>query len=587
MTEFNEEYRLMVRCLDQQLRRDMRSQVLDPSRSDYGGYFSEEWGFASPSHVGNSHYILLLGLAYFCRQSAFYQDPDTAERIRLAAMFQARCQRPSGFIDIPFTNFDSPPDTAFSISQLSAVVQLARRETSSRLAGQIEQWLKPYLLKAADAVAEGGFHTPNHRWNIVEALGRMQELYPNGKYTAAIDAYLNEGIDINGDGEYSERSSGGYNASVNRHLIHASQLLNKPELLEAVRKNLSFMITMMHADDTIYTWTSLRQDRGKRIVPYKAVDSFYYMAKIDGGGPFALTARKLLKHVSHLNTHLLEWFMLYPQWQSERLPEGGALASDQACWMPSSGIWKARQGSFDVTAARGIAEALTVKFGQAELIFKLHAPYFAGALFKCTDLKQQDSNSIVLTYSSDMLLEQLPGYWLPTNAPVPYEALPYYALDARKVIPRPRLEFQLEAKVADFGVNLRVRSQRGMPHVPVVLECWFNAPGQLDTGEISLPAQAGQSLLLKAGRLTYRIGQDAITIGPGSYGHRMTDTPIADGSGERFRVVMTDWTPVDRELQIRCGAYSEAEGACHSAKGPVAAGLSNNGGTTTDDNNHV
>lgn len=66
------------------------------------------------------------------------------------------------------------------------------------------------------------------------------------------------------NGEYSERSSGNYNAVVNAAMIMLYEELNNSEFLEYVDKNLEFMLMMIDADGTIFTENSLRQDRGRR-----------------------------------------------------------------------------------------------------------------------------------------------------------------------------------------------------------------------------------------------------------------------------------------------------------------------------------
>ena len=71
-----------------------------------------------------------------------------------------------------------------------------------------------------------------------KAMAEAQVLFPELSVGETIEAYLNEGIDINADGEYIERSTGVYNAVCNRALRFAARILERPELLEPVRRNL-------------------------------------------------------------------------------------------------------------------------------------------------------------------------------------------------------------------------------------------------------------------------------------------------------------------------------------------------------------
>ena len=90
----------------------------------------------------------------------------------------------------------------------------------------------------ARALAEGGVHTPNHRWEICKALAHLYHLWPSRLLLARINDWLGEGIDQDGEGEYSERSPN-YAAEVtNRSLLIVARYANKPRLRDNVRRNL-------------------------------------------------------------------------------------------------------------------------------------------------------------------------------------------------------------------------------------------------------------------------------------------------------------------------------------------------------------
>ena len=80
-------------------------------------------------------------------------------------------------------------------------------------------------------------------------------------------AILAEGIDINADGEFTERSTGIYNAVCNRSLRFMADHLDRPDLLDHVRKNLDLMTHLFHDDGTVVTSISNRQDRGSASCP--------------------------------------------------------------------------------------------------------------------------------------------------------------------------------------------------------------------------------------------------------------------------------------------------------------------------------
>ena len=189
------------------------------------------------------------------------------------------------------TNFDSAPDTGFVVQAIAPVVFAARQQTMDDAgAAEIADALGELIQTSAPGMVAGGFHTPNHRWVLVAALAQAQALYPELEVSATVDAYLGEGIDINADGEYSERSTGVYNAVVNRALLRAAQVLARPDLLEPVRRNLDLSYHLLHADATAVTSISKRQDRDTRAVPTGLADGYHALAHLDGNGFYAAVA---------------------------------------------------------------------------------------------------------------------------------------------------------------------------------------------------------------------------------------------------------------------------------------------------------
>lgn len=580
MISIQHEFKNIINALDNAVSILMKDQVMDKSRVDYGGFFSGssakevfgdlyELGYASPYHVGNARYITLLGYAFLTPESKYYNQEEILKRLTLAVSFQEKCRRPSGLFDLPFTNFDSPTDTAFSVASIGRVAWIAKQHSEQEGARKIEKVLKPYLITSADGISTGGFHTPNHRWVEVAAMSQVMELYPEHDYKEVIESYLAEGIDVNDDGEYSERSAGGYNAVCNTHLLQAAEALNRPELLEPINKNLYNMIYLLHHDWSVVNNISLRQDNGKRIIPTNALDGFYYMARKNNDEKLSYVAKKLLSMGGEKNFDLIYWFARYPKWKESPLDEG-EFVFDFAKHFKSSGIWRVRRNQLSATLATGVSGAFSLNYGKVNLrAMRLYSPYFAGAKFLAKTLEVL-GNTARMVFKSEFLLPQLPGYWMPLGRKVPYEDLPFNNLEQRELKKYPEFAFTLEVTEVEGGFDLKILTEDGMEHVPFILEFLFDVPGQIELQTASLRAEADATLILKSEYLTYRVDDDAITIGPGFYGHRVVNPPEIEGTFGATRIVLTDWTQVNRKVEVRCSRWSEAEGDCYSANGPVA-----------------
>ena len=135
-----------------------------------------------------------------------------------------------------------------------------------RLVGLLEE----LLAEATPALLRGGVHTPNHRWELSAALARLHRLRPQPALAARVDEWLAEGVDIDQDGLYSERSAN-YAAYVsNPSLLTIADVFDRPELADAVERNLDATLDLLLPDGSVETVLSRRQDQQHaiRLAPY-------------------------------------------------------------------------------------------------------------------------------------------------------------------------------------------------------------------------------------------------------------------------------------------------------------------------------
>ena len=550
-------YQILVGELDRQVESVLSRQVVDRDSTLCGGFVDGD-RLAGSNSVNQ---VAQLGYAYLTEESQHWRSDELLERILLACAFARRHRRPSGRFDLLTTNFDSAPDTAFVVQAIAPVV-LAAREKNDEGATQIAEAMGELIETAAPGMSAGGFHTPNHRWVLVAALAEARRLFPALAVGDVIEAYLRETIDINDDGEYIERSTGVYNAIVNRALIRAAWALDRPELLAPVRRNLELSYHLLHADATAVTSISQRQDRGTRTVPAGLADGYHALAHIDGNGFYAAVADWLVAR-SGGGLVCLPNYILHPSWGTKAIARE-TLPDDYERVYPVSGLWRVRRRATSATAAAGLTTPFSLVHGGVELVgVKLSSTYFATGQFVGEDFAATERGVRMRHKGRNAIYPERDYrggiYWLPIDEEADAENW-REVRGRRATYELPPLEVELAVEEVKGGFDLHVETAGGVEGVPFQIECVFKAGGTFESEDLLLQAGAGQTVFLKSGYGVYRVGEDAVKIGPGAMQHTMwlmRNSEIDEAGG---RVLVTLMAPVLRTLEVRYGKWLDARG---------------------------
>ncbi len=512
--------------------------------------------------------VVLLGYAYLLVESTYFQNQGLLNRIRMALGFGRYAQRPSGRFDLLSTNFDSGPDTAFVVQSLAPLVKAAREHNGSDGAAEIAESAGWLIRLAVPGICAGGFHTPNHRWVIVSALAQAVELFPDLEITAQIDAFLDEGIDINEDGEYTERIPGIYNAICNRSLRLAAEALGKPQLLEPVRSNLKLSYHLLRGYGTIVTMLSTRQDQGSRPVPVGLIDSYYSMARLDQNGFYASVADWLWAASSGGLPWVLHPFVDHPEWRTTNLLRAELLQKYTKAYH-QSGLWRHRVGQVSATVAANTTRPFSLCFATVELALKICSTYFATGQFYGEEFATAKGGVRLRHFGRNRLYTEReydrPVYWLPIGRTV--QSVQWRAVrKTRPTFELDPLEVVLEVIPVDGGFDLRVTSSEGVDDVPFQLEFLFSPGGGLELANCVLRTMPGGMAFLKSGTASYRMGRDSISVSPGNDLHRMWQMRNSEPEPEQFRLLIAVMTPVDWSIEIRCFSTTNRQ----HARGSIA-----------------
>ncbi|HLL94789.1 MAG TPA: hypothetical protein VK404_07420, partial [Spirosoma sp.] len=380
---------------DQHLANYTPLKITDPVHRYAGGYMNEA---EMPNPQTTSGFIMSASMLFSRPESKHYGSKTLLTAIEAAARAILTMQHSDGTIDYLDTNFHSTPDTAFVLENVAPAYKYL---TQSNVQGTETalKLLKTFLTNAGEALIVGGIHTPNHRWVVSAALTRLNELFPDNRYINRIDQWLAEHIDIDPDGQFNEKSTNSYSPIVDRSLIIMARGLNKPELLEPVRRNLMMTLYYVHPNGEVVTEASNRQDKGTIGTMARYYYCYRYMALRDKNGEMAAMCRLIEKTTPKEQlAGFLDYFLEDPTLWND-LPASKALPTSYAKAFPHSGVVRIRRGNWDATILSSNASWLTFHKGNAILQgMRVAASFFGKGQFESEKVQQQ-GNTWVLTKS--------------------------------------------------------------------------------------------------------------------------------------------------------------------------------------------
>lgn len=564
-------------------------QIADPDDPDRGAIVSfcpeaspagvPPIGVASglPEAVATSEFVVACGYVHIARRKMGIPSGCKLVACAAAAMdYLLRSQRPSGLIDLHGCNYDSSPDTGFSVQMLVPVLELGAEWRDDDAAwDELCTKIEGYVKRAVPGMIAGGFHTPNHRWVIASALALAARFVPGveteaqrGGVAAAIDPMLAEGIDIDHEGTYIERSVGVYDAVCDRSLLFLEEFWPGAKGVgRAATANLDFDLYLLNRDGTAETGLSRRQDYGKRTVPTALASCYLYACGTTAGADrcdlYLNTARFLYARACEAGEPILvptmNWLAYVLLKHGDKLPctDGGIELplKDFTRSFPVNRFWRSRKGRLAVTAFSDTTRLLHINFGEAELTgLKISQSYFGAGLF-VGDKMEGDETGVRL-HSDGLHVPRRPGYELPLGKPVAPEDWKKRCQERElRVVPPAASTLELSL-VESAGANeaslaMRYFTTGGLDKVAVQIAFDFPPGGLWESGDSMLKPVAGQVLFLKRGTGRMRYGLDVIEIAGGAHAHAMWAMRDSESAPDHVRVLLTFLTPVDHCVQVK------------------------------------
>ncbi|MDQ0173821.1 hypothetical protein [Paenibacillus tundrae] len=572
-------YRQLVDSNDRAVERGMARQMLDPENRYYGGTIDPYTGVAWVNHTtGTPTDMCYWGAALSNPDSIYYRDEALLDRLLLATEFVLRLQHEDGSISPGWTNYHSPPDTAFVVVGYSQLYQLLVKQEWTPLQPVLNN-MRQFLERTIPVMLAGGCHTPNHRWVLCAALGFLHDIFGLEEAVQRAEQWLAEGIDITPDGEWTERSNGIYNAVSDIMLIHAARLLGRPELLEPVRLNLRMMVYLVHPTGEIVTDYSGRQDLGS----IHDLSSYYLpyaiLAQLDGDPIFAgmaALADGTLTDPGVCSVNALVRLLLEPELQQANgsldvlpqqyevmLNEHFARASylDQMEAVGHHGrifhsrmhtdfgapVARIRDGETSVTVMTEVPPFFALRHGKVRLLAVQLASYFNPGYIPMQDMTRLPQGYRLTGEQKKGYYDPIPANELPETASS--DISPWYLLphQSRRLTHEQTFRVGAEVLHTENGWTMHLTGEEP-EDIMMQLSFVFGSEGEL-TYEDGTETSDGHHLW-SSGNLRYTCGEDWIEISGGETGHLASSVREAK-LPEKCKIVLVNFmTPFDKTIHI-------------------------------------
>ncbi|MFO7611174.1 MAG: hypothetical protein R6W99_01630 [Clostridia bacterium] len=549
-------YRKLLEIADRGVEKTLKRQCLDAMDPEYGGFPEMRKGFSEPANVIGT--AVNLAVMYYNEDSKHHLDSRLLNAAGLAMDYGLKKQHEDGTIDLVETNFHCASTIGFSIQGVVPGYRVIKKYSShSPLEDEFQSKVLKYIEKSADGMKAGGFHTPNHRWVLASALALCSNELGRKDLLEDIDLYLDEGIDCNEYGEWTERSAGIYNKVNNDGMIILAEELGKWELLDHVGRNLYMMFTYLEPDDSLFTMNSHRQDFGQQMYPMRYYENYLMTAHYTKNKHFAYMADYLFNMVNDFPNDAgplgaanlptcMHRYMLHDFLRENELEKENFDWTHYEKFYGESNIVRKRCGDSITTIMGGNPSFLRFQQGRNVVMLRYAASFFGTEGMFTPDSIAPINGGYRLHYRSDW------GYVRPLGRPDKPVKDGHTNIEHRERVNMQVFDVDIDIYPMDDGVRVELDS-KGVEDLPCKLELIFQPGGFFDSTQAEFKASEDQHIMVKFGGFKYMLGNDIIEV-DGAFAQTNYHAELRGSLPpvpKSFTVYFTGWSPTKRTILIK------------------------------------
>lgn len=525
----------------------LKASLYDDNNSIFYGGYKDGNGLAE--QYATLSQAMHCASAYFCKDSKYYKDGSVMDLIEGYNAFYLRTVRENGTGDCLISDFFTPG--SFEGINVARTYKIFKKYAKTKREIEIMAQTYDVMVKLGDGLLNGGHRTPNHRWMISASAANIYNITGNTKLRDLALKYLDEGIDIDEYGEFTERSPGMYNEVNDNALFEIARELGRDELYDHLRANMNLLFKYMEPDGTIFTQNSARKDKGENDPGMAFYPTRYFYIYLQGAyflkdSSYAAFAHQVMSQTIKYGRDVPDvlWlYMLYDELQSYE-PKIGSLPNNYEMYNPVSSIYRKVEDDFSVSVIGNNANFLFMQKGSLKCYIRLCASFFMLFQFKPTQILIE-GDELVLTFSAE------DKYWKAFDEKPTTNKWKEMDHDSRKTCNPQKLTMTARIKITGKNIDMNIKTE-GTDRVPFKAE--FVITGGSDiTGEyFDVKGISGQYIVPHQGMVKVQYGKDIIEIGPAFKQHTYTTNMRGSvaKSDRGFTIYFTDYTNIDRNISI-------------------------------------
>jgi hypothetical protein len=369
-------------------------------------------------------------------------------------------------------------------------------------------------------------------------------LFPDQAYVDRIDDWLGEGIDMDPDGQFTERSVSIYSPICDNMFLTMGRLLKRDELLDIARKNLDMTLYYIQPGGEVLTDASGRQDSARIGYVANYYYAYRYFALKDHNPVYAAVCRLIEDEMPERITRYISELLEDPTLREE-LPVASKIPDNYAKRFAHSGVFRIRRGDADLSVIEENPTFMSFMKGNAVLqSIRLAAAFFGSRGMFISEGAEFSDRTVVLTKSHTH------GYYqpYPEDERTPDGDMEKMPREKRAMSELQTLNYRVEVTEAEGKVSIDIQIE-GTPHVPVSMEMSFRSGGEL-SGVVA-DKNLDDAYFLESGQGQYKSpGGDIITFGPGKADHKWAEIRGMLPKQKGDSVYLTGFTPFRHTLHL-------------------------------------